>query len=244
MRSNVKTIKLTTRLSLTLAAMTYLISIKGVLGIDEIKWLPDTFLFAVFGGAFASMLVVMICEISKYYENRESTETFLYSHLYYLYGQLQIMLQNIYFLAKHNDAIQKDALKQLIHNSEAEMNTVFYIDYAPYKSNNVILVEKENYNKIVFPAVQGFLRDCRTFELAVLTDEIIKRKGGIGDNSNLVLEKFSTQIQEPLLQLNALLIKIDKSCKGRYNWPQVRDRMVKGIPDTQIDMLEQFLGKK
>lgn len=31
MRSNVKTIKLTTRLSLTLAAMTYLISIKGVL---------------------------------------------------------------------------------------------------------------------------------------------------------------------------------------------------------------------
>lgn len=92
MRSNVKTIKLTTRLSLTLAAMTYLISIKGVLGIDEIKWLPDTFLFAVFGGAFASMLVVMICEISKYYENRESTETFLYSHLYYLYGQLQIML--------------------------------------------------------------------------------------------------------------------------------------------------------
>ena len=76
---------------------------------------------------------------------------------------------------------------------------MFYIDYAPYKSNNVILVEKENYNKIVFPAVQGFLRDCRTIELAVLTDEIIKRKGGIGDNSNLVLEKFSTQIQEPLL---------------------------------------------
>lgn len=244
MRSNVKTIKLTTRLSLILAVITYLISIKGVLGIDEIKWLPDTFLFAVFGGAFASMLVVMICEISKYYENRESTETFLYSHLYYLYGQLQIMLKNIYFLAKHNDAIQKDALKQLIHNSEAEMNTVFYIDYAPYKSNNAILVEKENYNKIVFPAVQGFLRDCRMFELAVLTDEIIKRKGGIGDNSNLVLEKLSTQIQEPLSLLDALLIKIDKSCKGRYNWSQVRDRMVKGIPDTQIDMLEQFLGKK
>ena len=35
MRSNVKTIKLTTRLSLILAVITYLISIKGVLGIDE-----------------------------------------------------------------------------------------------------------------------------------------------------------------------------------------------------------------
>ena len=47
MRSNVKTIKLTTRLSLILAVITYLISIKGVLGLDEIKWLPDTFLFVV-----------------------------------------------------------------------------------------------------------------------------------------------------------------------------------------------------
>ncbi len=228
MRSNVKTIKLTTRLSVILAVITYLISIKGVLGIDEIKWLPDTFLFAVFGGAFASMLVVMICEISKYYENRESTETFFYSHLYFLYGQLQVMLKNIDFLAEHNSAIQKDALKQLIYNSEAEMNTVFYIDYAPYKSNNVILVEKENYNKIVFPAVQGFLRDCRMFELAVLTDDIIKRKGGIGDNSNLVLEKLSTQIQEPLSLLDALLIKIDQSCKGRYNWSQVSVEWFRG----------------
>ena len=244
MRSNVKTIKLATRLSLILAVITYLISIKGVLGLDEIKWLPDTFLFAVFGGAFASMLVVMICEISKYYENRESTETFLYSHLYYLYGQLQVMLKNIDFLAKYNDTIQKDALKQLIHNSEAEMNTVFYIDYAPYKSNNVILAEKENYNKIVFPVVQSFFQDCRMFEVAVLTDDMVKIKGGIGDNTNLVLEKLSTQIQEPLSLLDALLIKIDQSCKGRYNWPQVRDSMVKGIPDTQIDMLEQFLGKK
>lgn len=244
MRSNVKTIKLTTRLSLILAIITYLILIKDVWGLDEIKWLPDTFLVAVFGGAFASMLVVLICEISKYYENRESTETFLYSHLYYLYGQLQVMQKNIDFLAEHNDVIQKDALKQLILNSEAEMNTVFYIDYAPYKSNNAILVEKEKYNRSVFPIVQGFLQDCRMFEVAVLADEINKRKGGIGDKTNLALGKLSSQIQEPLSLLDALLVKIDQSCDGRYNWLQVRNSMVKGIPDTRIDMLEQFLGKE
>ena len=250
MRSNVKTIKLTTVLSIIMAVITYLISIRCALGLEELKWLPDTFLLAVFGGAFASMIVVLICEISKYHENRESTETFLYSHLYYLYGQLQVMLKNIDYLTKHNDSIQKDTLTQLIHNSEAEMNTVFFIDYAPFRSNNPILAEKENYNRIVFPVIRSFLQDCRMFEVAVLTDEIkkLKRESGIDsgteDNTILVLMKLSLLIQEPLSLLDALLLKIDQSCNDRYNWPQVRDSMVKGIPDTQIDILEQFIGKK
>ncbi|MBQ6538562.1 MAG: hypothetical protein IJL75_06610, partial [Eubacterium sp.] len=67
MRSNVRIIKLTTLLSLILVVITYLVSIKGFLGVSNIEWLPDSFLLAVFGGAFASMLVVLVCEISKYY---------------------------------------------------------------------------------------------------------------------------------------------------------------------------------
>ncbi len=77
MRGNVKTIKLTAWLSLFLVAISYIIAVKGNFGVCECKWLPDTFLLAVFGGAFASMLVVLICEISKYIQNRESAETYL-----------------------------------------------------------------------------------------------------------------------------------------------------------------------
>ena len=250
MRSNVQTIKLTIWLSLFLAIITYLISIKEVWGVSDIRWLPDSFLLAVFGGAFASMLVVLICEISKYYENRERKETFFYSHLYCLDGQLQVMLKNMKFLVEHNDTIQKDALTQLIHNSEAEMNTVYYIDYAPYKSTNAILAEKENYNRIIFPAVQSFLQNCRLFEVAVLTDKINIIENEIGvdnkvdNNASLLLVKLSEQIQEPLSLIDALLTKIDQLCNGRYNWLQMRDDMVKGIPDNRIDMLEQFLRKK
>lgn len=250
MRSNVHTIRVTTCLSLILVIITYLILIKGVWGWGDFKWLPDTFLLTVFGGAFASMLVVLICEISKYYENRERTETFFYSHLFYLYGQLQVLLKNIEFLVEHNDIIQKDALTQLIHNSEAEMNTVFFVDYAPYKADNAILAEKENYNRTVFPVVQSFLKDCRLFEVAVLTDKINKIEKEIGvdskadDNANLVLMKLSEQIQEPLSLIDALLTKIDQLCNGRYNWLQVRDDMVKDIPDNQIDMLDKFLRKE
>ena len=105
MRGNVKTIKLTAWLSAIFALITYFISIKGMLGISDLKWLPDIFLLAVFGGAFASMLVVLICEISKYVQNRENAETYLFSHLYYLYGQLQMISKNINFLVAQKDYI-------------------------------------------------------------------------------------------------------------------------------------------
>ena len=250
MRSNVKTIKLTAWSSLILVAITYLISTKGVWGAHDLKWLPDTFLLAVFGGAFASMLVVLICEISKYFENRENTESYIFSHLYYLYGRLQIINKNIDFLVTHKEHIHKDALSQLIINSEAEMNTIYYADYAPYKRNNAVLAEKNYYNNVLFPIIQCFLQNCKLFEIAVLTDAIsinerkIGISGGSDNNAYLVLMKLSEEIQAPLTAIDATLTRIDQLCHGRYNWQQIRDNLVKSMPDNRIDMLERFLEKK
>ena len=250
MRSNVKTIKLTSWLSLILIAITYLISIKGIWGANELKWLPDTFLLAVFGGAFASMLVVLICEISKYYHNRESAETYLVSHLYYLYGQLQVMSKNIDFFIKQKDHIPKNALAQVVVNAEAEMNAVYFADYAPYKKNNAILAEKMDYNNKIFPVIQQFMQNCRLIEIAVITDEMIKIKKSMGtdegteNNASLVLLKLSEQVREPLSLIDKLLTRIDQLCHGRYNWSKVRDDLIKGMPDNRTDMLDLFLKKK
>ena len=249
MRGNVKTIKLTTWLSLVLGIITYAISVKGMFGVCECKLFPDTFLLTIFGGAFASMLVVLICEISKYIQNRESTESYLFSHLYYLYGQLQVMRKNISFLIDHTDQIYKNALSQLIANVEAEMNTVYYADYAPFRKDNLILISKMNYNNKVFPTVQKFLQNCSMLEIAVLTDAINAKENGqkidesTGSNAFAVLIKLSEQIQEPLSLIDEFLTKIDQSTQGRYNWQRVKEDMVKGIPDNRTDMLEQFIGK-
>lgn len=249
MRGNVKTIKLTAWLSAILAVITYFISIKGTLGMNELKWLPDVFLLAVFGGAFASMLVVLICEISKYYQNRESAETYLFSHLYYLYGQLQVIFKNVNFLVRHKESIHKNAITQLIANAEAEMNAIYYADYAPFTKGNTVLAAKLSYNNKTFPAIQEFLQNCRMFEIAVLTDELNANKKKLGidsgadNNTPIVLEKLCERIQEPLSLLDELLIEIDLACNGRYHWKQLRDDLAKRIPDTRTDMLENFFEK-
>ena len=158
MRGNVKTIKFTAWLSLILAFITYFISIKGLLGLEDLKLLPDIFLIAVFGGTFASMLVVLFCEISKYLQNKSDAETFIFSHLYYLYGQLQVILKNIDFLSKNNNYIHKNAITQLIANAEAEANAIYYAEYVPYRKKNAILTEKQNYNNNIFPVILNFLQ--------------------------------------------------------------------------------------
>ena len=249
MRGNVATIKLTARLSAFLSVITYLIAIKGVFNIGNLKWLPDNFLLAVFGGAFASMLVVLICEISKYFQNRESAETYLFSHLYYLYGQLQVISKNINFLVAQKDYIHKDSLTELIANSEAEMNVLYYADYAPYTKDNAVLEEKIKYNSKTFPVIQEFLKNCRTFKIAVITDKLNETKKELGIDNNAekyapsVLAKLSQQIQEPLSLLDEMLTKIDQHCHGRYNWPQLKDSLIERMPNVQMDMLEQFLQK-
>ena len=67
---------------------------------------------------------------------------------------------------------------------------------------------------------------------------------GTDDNAINVLAKLLDQIQEPLSLLDDLLTKIDQLCHERYNWVQIKDDVIKRIPDNQTDALEQFLEKK
>ena len=247
MRGNVKTIKITACFSVILAITTYLITIKNYYFAVECKWLPDSFLIATFGGAFASMLVVMICEVSKYYQNRENTETFIFEHLRYLYGRLWTIKKNLEFLKLQDENIPRNAITQVISYAEAEMNAIFFSDYAPLKKNNAFLREKMDYNKTIFPRIQKFLFDCRTLEMAIIKDEIIKseRKRGhnceVANNKVLVLTKLLEKEKESLTLIDGILTRIDKLCNGKYNWASIRDNMVKSIPDTRTDWVEKFL---
>lgn len=249
MRTNVKIIKLTAWLSFLLAIVTYFVSIKQCFGMQECKWLPDSFLLTVFGGAFASTLIVLICEISKYFHNKEAMETYLFSHLYYLYAQLQVISKNIAFFDTQEDHVPKNALSQLIANAESEMNTVYYADYAPYKESNSVLRIKKRFNENGFFIVRQFLQNCGMLEIAVLTDEInrVQRKMGVNkeqsNNTHLVLIKLSDEIQRPLDSIDTILADFDQICSGRYQWLQIKDSLIKGIPDNRTDMLEQFLSK-
>ena len=83
MKTQIKVIRFVAIMSIVLAAITYLITVNIEVGFINLntQWLSNNFLLTVCGGAFASMLVVLLCEIQKYFEIKKSTEAIIFKHV-------------------------------------------------------------------------------------------------------------------------------------------------------------------
>ena len=82
MNASKKTIQFTGVASIVLIVATYLITVNienQLLSINS-PWISNNFLLTIIGGAFASMLVVLACEIKKFCTMKASTEAFLFYH--------------------------------------------------------------------------------------------------------------------------------------------------------------------
>ena len=95
MNTSIKVIKFTTKAAIVLAAITYLISLNIAFGWFDIKWCSNNFLFTVFGGAFASTLVVLICELQKYQQCKRDTIDFAFNQIGSIYAWLKVMTYNL-----------------------------------------------------------------------------------------------------------------------------------------------------
>lgn len=252
MAANVKTIKFTAWASGLLALITYFIAIKGTLGLTELSFLPDAFLLALFGGAFASMLVVLACEISKYLQNKQAQETYIFCHLYYLFGQLQIISNNIRFCnAGENSPVPENVLVQPISNAEAEMNALYFAEYTSFSKNNTFLMIKQDYNQKTFPAVQRALQECRYLQMAVLKDKIeqLEREmnSSVTDvsqqNTNLALRKLAPRIDDVIKLIDDIQARIDDLHGGKFNWQGMKKDAVHGLEEIGFDGFERFMNQ-
>ena len=153
MSSCKKTIRFTAIVSMILLGLTYLITVNNETHYIACNspWISSSFLLTFFGGAFASMTVVLLCEVSKYWQAKRGAETYLFSHLYYLFGQLQILSHSINgFLSNGGKDVPRNALSTTITNAEAEMNGLYFAEYAPFCKTNAVLLEKQKYNLEIY----------------------------------------------------------------------------------------------
>ena len=97
MRGNVKVIKFTAFVSILFLALTYFTTVNMETHMLELNtiWFSNDFVLTIFGGAFASMLVVLICEVQKYITAKASVEEYIFYQALYLYQALFLMKQNI-----------------------------------------------------------------------------------------------------------------------------------------------------
>lgn len=136
MRESIKVIKWCGKLSLVFLVLTYLVSVN--IESDFIKfhtvWLSNTFLLTLFGGIFASMLVVVLCEIQKYMSAKANIEQFLFYQGLYLYQALQQMHVIALDYLEHKDwRISENLFDESVRMIQGEMLAIQNTDYVTFK---------------------------------------------------------------------------------------------------------------
>ena len=95
MSTNVKVTRFVFIMSLIFAILTYAVSLNISYEWFDIDWLSNNFLITIFGGTFASMLVVLICEIQRYFLNKREAENDIFKQLSALYINLSTIKFNV-----------------------------------------------------------------------------------------------------------------------------------------------------
>ena len=237
MSTSIKIIKFTGILSMIFLFFTYLVTVnieKHIIELNTI-WISNNFVLTILGGAFASFLVVLLCEIQKYFIDKNNTETFMFFQALYLYQALFLMQQNIIDYQSHpNIQIPENLLDNTTHMIKSQVYCLRGIDYTTIKKDNEIAKKHrafvvETFSKIIqLEMGMNTLRcivleeKCFILEKKLANNEYENYRASIVTSSNEKVAVFlAKQLRETsaLLEEMSLYLKtIDDNCDNRYNW--------------------------
>ncbi len=237
MSTSIKVIKFTSILSIIFLVITYLITVNMESGFIQINtiWISNSFLLTVFGGVFASILVVLFCEINKYMINKRDTETQLFFQAMYLYQALFLMQHNILDYQSHPSAqIPPNLLDNTTYMVKSQALFIRGLDYTTFKKNNKIVNKHNSFKKDTFAKFIKLENGINLLQCAILEERIANHESRktYPDYITSSTPKVATVLAEqiniimPLLEEISLYLKtIDDNCKSRYNWNTLHDNI-------------------
>ena len=236
MRGSVKVIKFTAAMSMVFLVLTYFTTVNIETHILELNtiWLSNNLALTVFGGAFASMLVVLICEVQKYITAKVSMEEYIFYQALYLYHALFLMQQNISDYQNNTAAIVPDNLfDESIRMIQSEIIALQSVDYAPFRQKNLLLSVHQKFCKGTALNMQPIMRGCNAVRIAINKTKINylmqNISGGLvtseSEPMKTVLSIQHDRVSSALEEVNEYLKDIDKCCKYRYGWEKQREQI-------------------
>ena len=236
MRGSVKVIKFTAAMSILFLALTYFTTVNIEAHIIEFNtiWLSNNLALTVFGGAFASMLVVLICEVQKYITAKASMEEYIFYQALYLYHALFLMQQNIFDHQKNEEAgVPDNLLDETTRMIQSEIYALQSTDYAPFSQKNLLLIAHRKFCSRTAIDMQPIMNGRNAVKIAINKVKISCLKQSIPD-------KIVTSVEEPLQTVLSVQVRrvssalkevdeylndIDKYCNYRFGWEKQREQI-------------------
>jgi len=245
MRSNIETIKFTGLLCLVLTVLTYIVTLNIEIGFFQPNWswMSNNFALTVCGGAFASFLVVMLCEVQKYRSNKLSCENFLYTQAMYLYSVLYLLDRNIdEYIAAPNKPVPDNLVDERIMMIRSQSMAIRSVDYITFHKTDALVTAHQNFCTNGLMKVDSIIGGGNYLKMAILQTQIknleeTNRSGEVSSADKLVaqtLTALKNHISPILSDVSTYLGIIDQYCTGRYNWEEQKTK----IHDSYISLFE------
>ena len=246
MSTCVNTIKRLLLILLGVLILTYLISLnmENHFIVVNTKWLSNDFLFAIAGGAFASLVIVLVCEVIRYWQIKPATEAALFANLGNLYGQFLIVRSSCRRALNNHDRIADNLIQPTCNNAAMFADYVNAIDYTPFcnkgKIKEILVQYKANKHQTIKSVLISFIY----LQIAIHEDEKLLLAKGIRSgvtsdcpNVNKVLNKVINQTTTILTYLDQIISQIDSELGHKYNW----QNMKQALNTYQENFIEQHL---
>lgn len=254
MKSQVKIIRFVAIMSIVLAAITYLITVNIEVGFIKLNtpWLSNNFLLTVCGGAFASMLVVLLCEIQKYFEIKKETENRIFKYAFHAYVQLVTLDKLIKgCLANPNRIMTNGILSVWTNSIQNAVDELMVTDYDTLLGKNKLEKEFSGFQTNALVDIQYYTIYEKYLDIAIFQDQIsyIDKHGEKGKitssstNTNFVLRKLEFMFAKGLLNTWIFLKDMDELCDGRFGFVNETQNQQGVSNQTKFMSFEEFMAE-
>ena len=193
--------------SVAFLALSYLF---GIVISFECNWLTNEFLFAIFSGAFASSLVVLISEIFGYRQLKKALENELYSHTVYLYAAAKVAKNTMTAVIENTEIhVVPDMLDQQQYQISSALNCIFNLDYATFCKKQELSVALTAF-KGKYSSHMAMMRECAYLRMSIAQtqiDELMKNPcfhGPINTTYPLVLKTAQIATDHRFLHIHRI----------------------------------------
>lgn len=253
MKSSVNTIKFLAVLSVAFLIVTYGMSLneENRWIVLNTPWISNSFAFAIAGGSFASMIVVIACELQKYQTIKRQAEDNIFGQMFSLYSQVTIIYYNIKRqLNDTSSPVPSNLIDEIAYRGKMYITNINTTEYVTFGKDTVIENELSKYRGKVGTLISQFFQSSVFLKMAINEDKItlLKQRRDELITSNMpmtrqTLKKIYDDSSVVLSFIENSLGIFDKECKGRYHWRELKRSVILGEENFVSADIDKYLGQ-
>ena len=215
------------------------------------RWISNLLAFSIVCGAFASVIVFILCEYVRYRQTKLETEYRIIYSFANLYGQVKIVQGNCRRAKTNNEIVTKELVSSTYNNALMILDNISQIDYKTFCKKNKVRALLSDFQNAKLLNLKMRISKFAYLGVAIKREEARLAKEGkstVVQSNFCLIDSFLSKIINETIDicdyLNEVLCKINSSLDNRYKWKETKAILDEFQESFVPGSLEKYLNEK